>query len=109
MRWTWKDKDGRPVGHYEFAPFPACSTIVVSTHTYIKQHCRSQGLGWAMMQAKLLHARDLGYTYMICTVVETNAIERHILYKAGFQCLGESIQNEETGNLVVLYGKNLLK
>jgi hypothetical protein len=51
-------------------------------------------------------AKELGFTAMICTVTDDNAVQKHLLEKYGWEKKG-TILNKRTGNVVLNYQYNL--
>ena len=93
-------------GFCELNPFPCCSQIVVSNHAFIYKEKRGKGLGKQNHQLRIDRARFMGYDYLMCTVVSTNAPQLAILSKQGFKEL-DRFFNKETENEVVIFGKKL--
>lgn len=105
MRFPVKDESG-VVGYYELNPFPGCNQLVISNHATIKLPYRGKGLGTAAASMRIEKARILGYDYMIATVVDTNVAQKKIMDKLGWKRL-DSFDNTETGNTVIIYGRQL--
>jgi L-amino acid N-acyltransferase YncA len=93
-------------GFCELNTFPGCNQIVVSNHAFIYRDKRGQGLGSKNHELRIERARFLGYDYILCTVKADNIPELKILEKHGFKELDEFLNNE-TGNLVKIFGKKL--
>lgn len=91
-------------GFYELNPFPGCNQIVISNHSLIKKEKRGQGLGTVEHRYRLLHIKELGYDYAICTVKSTNTAQIKILDRAGWTRL-DTFNNKETENVVIIYGR----
>lgn len=95
-------------GFYELNDFPGCSQIVVSNNALIYKHKRGKGRGQEAHHFKLKKAKIMGYDYMLCTVISTNAVQIHILEKNGWKKLDEFV-SRKTENTVIIYGRQLLK
>lgn len=52
-------------------------------------------------------AKELGYDYIICTVMNENEAEIAILRKYGWRQMEDSIWNKETEHLVSMWSKRL--
>jgi Acetyltransferases, including N-acetylases of ribosomal proteins len=93
-------------GFYELNPFPGSNQIVVSNHAFIYPKLRGQGYGSRQHRARLNMARNLGYDVIMCTVREDNAIERHILFKFGWNNV-LVFNSTETGHKLCVYTRKL--
>lgn len=100
MRYSTKD------GFYELNAFPGCNQIVVSNHAFIDPTKRGQGKGRQVHVKRLKHATELGYDYLISTVVATNVAQIKILKSTGWMKL-DGFFNKETGHLVEIWGRSL--
>lgn len=87
---------------------PGCNQIVVSNHAFVRPELRGQGIGQKQHKERLDKAKELGYDYIICTVREDNKAEVHILEKNGWSELSWFV-NSETGNKVLIYGRQLTR
>lgn len=93
-------------GYYELNPFPGNANVCVSNHAFIKPHYRGQGHGKAQHVARLNKARELGYTYILCTVNPHNELERHILAANNWREL-DGFWSDATNVCVSLWGRAL--
>ena len=94
---------GDPFGHYEINPFPGNSQICVFNHAFVDPEFRGQGHGLRLLRQRLSKAKDLGYDYAICTVVDTNHPQLALMKRVGFQKL-DSFLNRVSRNGIYLYG-----
>lgn len=92
------------VGRYGMRSFPNCRGISVFYGVFLPRHLRGVGLGQKHHHERTQIARAMGFSYSMCTVVETNKIERHIVEKDGYRIL-DRFRNAYTGNVVLIYGK----
>ena len=95
-------------GYCELNSFPGCSQIVVSNHAFIYQEKRGKGCGKKNHELRYERARFLGYDYIICTVRANNVPELKILENNNFKELDE-FTNTNTGNLVKIFGKKIIR
>lgn len=93
-------------GYCELNPFPGCSQIIISNHTFIYPEKRGKGKGHINHELRVERAKFMGYDYLLCTVRATNKAELAILYKHKFKYLDE-FMNTETGNSIIIFGKKL--
>lgn len=91
-------------GFYELNPFPGCNQIVVSNHSFIEKDKRGQGLGTSDHKHRLMHIKEVGYDYAICTVREDNLPQLKILARFGWKQL-DKFFNKETEHTVLIFGK----
>ena len=87
---------GDAFGYYELNEFPGNKNIVISNSAYIYPEWRNQGKGTLQHKMRLVKARELGYTKMICTVAEGNAYEIKILEKNGWKRIDYVHSHEST-------------
>lgn len=93
-------------GHYELHSLPGCNQLVVSNHVFIKPDRRGLGLGTLEAHDRIQLAKDMGYDYMICTVVQDNVPQLRIMEKLAWVKLAEW-RNSVTDNMVGIYGHDL--
>lgn len=94
------------IGFYELNPLPGSNQCVVSNHAWLAPHVRGQGWGELAHKERLDKAKELGYDYIVCTVVATNVGQLRILDKNGWTLLS-SFTSRETGHLIRLFGRPL--
>jgi RimJ/RimL family protein N-acetyltransferase len=102
MRFSYK-VGSKPIGFYEINGLPGCNQVAVSNHAWISPDQRNQGFGQLAHEQRLDQARELGYDYMICTVLESNEVQIKILDNNGWTKLS-TFNNRETGHRVCIYG-----
>jgi len=93
-------------GFYELNPFPGCNQIVVSNHSLVYKNKRGNGAGTREHTLRLEKIKFLGYDYVICTVKSDNIPQIKILKSHQWKLL-DSFINNETGNEVFIYGKQV--
>lgn len=93
-------------GHYELQPFPGSNQIVCSTHSFIKAEHRGKGLGTDQAWQKITAAEELGYDFLLATIVLDNLPQLKIATKLEYRYL-TSFKNSVTGNSVGIFGREL--
>ena len=91
-------------GFYELNPFPGCNQIVVSNHSFVHPDKRGGGVGTKEHTYRLMHIKELGYDYAICTVRENNIKQIKILQRHDWKQL-DKFFNKETEHTVLIFGK----
>jgi len=105
MRYSF-EHEGKIKGFYEFNHFPGNNQIVVSNHTFVNKEWRGNGAGKVLMREKNQRAIDLGFDYMISTVVSSNECMVKLAKYNGYKEL-DRMTNRESGNEVIIFGKSL--
>lgn len=90
-------------GVYEIDSIPGQSQIAHCHSLHIKREHRGKGYGHALKAHQMRTLIELGYNYATCTTDASNAIQRHILEKAGWRLL-QNIPNNKTGSTTQLWG-----
>ena len=72
------------IAGFQLTPLPGCCGILVSHDTFVMPSHQGQGIGTAMMKAKICIAQDLGFSRLLATVRSDNGTELHLLRKAGW-------------------------
>jgi hypothetical protein len=93
-------------GHYELNHFPGNNQIVVSNHSFLKPEFRGNGYGKELGMEKIELAKELGFDYMIATVVIDNGPQMKIMHDNGWKWF-DSFHNSVTGNDVSIWGRRL--
>lgn len=81
-----------------------CNGVCVSHGVKIMPNYRGKGYGSMLCKFREDLARDLGYSSMICTVVNGNIPQEKIMQKNGWKIIS-SFHNKKTGNDVNLFFK----
>lgn len=103
------DRENRRIGVFRLAPMPGNCGMVVSTQTYINQAERGKHLSYLMHVIKERVARLLGYTTMICTVVEGNEPQFKGMVRYRWELLlGHKFKNKRTNNVCVIGLKTII-
>jgi L-amino acid N-acyltransferase YncA len=90
----------------EISDMPGCPQVAVSHYVFMKDGKKGEGWGQKAHRDRLSVMRGLGYDHAICTVVNGNAAERHILEKQGWKKVDE-FKSSKTTNLVEIWTKSL--
>lgn len=93
-------------GFYELNEMPGCSQIVVSNNAFIHHVHRGRGCGKKQHRERVIHAHDMGFDFMIATVVSTNAIGKHIMASHGWSKMNQ-FRSTKTGHIVEIWGRHL--
>jgi len=94
------------VAYWRIREMPGCCGVVVSTQSTVFNDFKGKGLGQKALQCRIKLAEEMGYSQIVCTVTEDNAVERHILEKYGFKQITDlKFGNKRTGNTVLWYSK----
>lgn len=81
-------------GFCDLNEFPGCNSLVVSNHAYVYKEHRGKGHGKDNHRLRLDRAKALGYSAIICTVLDSNATEKHILRTNGWEICGQFVNHE---------------
>lgn len=111
MRYPFYQSDlhkamGKAQGYYELNHFPGCNQLVVSNHSCVFPENRGKGMGQELSEEKISVAKELGFDYMIATVVGSNERQLKIMKNNGWTQL-DSFFNRESGNQVFIFGRRL--
>lgn len=91
---------------FRMEQLPGCCGVAVHFNTWVTYFLRSFGLGQKINRWSIETARKLGYGYIMATVTDDNAVQKHIMQKHGWKAV-DSFVNPRTGNTVLIYGRNL--
>ncbi len=86
----------------EISDMPGCPQVAVSHYVFLKDGEKGKGNGQKAHHERLKIMKDLGYDHAIATVVDSNAVEKHILEKQGWRRI-DFFTSSKTGNLVEIY------
>lgn len=85
------------LGGFTFAAQPGNCGIVVSTGTWLAPEMRGKLLSYPMQRIKEQIARNMQYTIMIATIIETNTPSIKSAIGSGYREI-ERFANRRTGN-----------
>ena len=91
---------------FQLVQMIGCCGILVSTQSSVHRKLRGKGLGTVLNSLRVEMARNMGYGILLCTDVESNAAQRKILAKNGWQDIYD-FKNPRTGNRVFISVINL--
>lgn len=83
---------------------PGCGQIAVFNYVFLAEELRGKGRGKIAHHKRLLMARALGFDYALCTVVDNNEKEKHILESFHWTRL-DSFVSTKTNNTVTIWGR----
>lgn len=90
-------------GAFEITPYPAQPQIAHCHGFFIVADARGKGLGSKLKLAQMELLTEQLYDYATCTVDATNAAQRRVLEKSGWECLAV-FPNSRTGGSTELWG-----
>lgn len=94
------------LSQFSLAQFPACCAYVISHTCYVAGKFKSLGIGSLLNEFRQEISRNMGFTSIICTDIETNSHQRKILSKNGFKDIYNAV-NKRTKNNVFISIKEL--
>ena len=94
------------IAEFTLSPMINCCGICVSTQATVCPAFRGRGLGLLLNSLRIDIARFLGYGLLLCTNIEQNTPQRHIMKKNGW-CDIWSFVNPRTQNRVFISCINL--
>ena len=87
---------------FKLSEFEGCCAILISYNTYISEALRGKGYARLLMYLKKEIARLLGYSYLICTTLKNNSVEKQVLKRTGWKKI-KNLYNSRTGNHLEMY------
>jgi len=97
---------GSVICSFSLGEFPGCCGTLISYHQQVGFDFRQKGISNFLQKIKEKIARYNSFSSLICTTVEGNSVERHILEKHGWRETGR-FKNINSGNTVLYYTKDL--
>lgn len=94
------------VSTFSLAEMPSCCAILISCDVYVYPEYRKKGVGKVLNEFRIGIAKELGYSLMMCTDIETNIHQRKILSSNGWKDI-HNIRNKRTNNNVFISVINL--
>lgn len=88
----------------EISDLPGCPQIAVSHYVFMRDGQKGQGKGQVAHKERIKLSQELGYDYILCTVISTNELEKHILKKNGWKKL-DSFKSSKSKNEVEIWGR----
>ncbi len=95
------------VGRFGIREFPGCCGLIVFYHASVTEKFQAKGLGRLFLKVREKAAVLAGYPVALCTVLEGNKAERHLLEGEGWD-EDFVFTNTRTKHEVVTYKKALL-
>jgi len=90
------------VAGFSLSQMPGCCGLCVSHDAYVISSLRGRGIGTALNELRIYLARNMGYTCLLCTDVDSNEPQKKILSKNGWKT-NMTFCNKRTGNIVNLH------
>jgi len=87
---------------FKLGELEGCCAILISYNTYISEALRGKGYARLLMDLKKEIARLLGYSYLICTTLKNNSVEKQVLKRTGWKKI-KNLYNSRTGNHLEMY------
>jgi len=105
--WGWTQTTGYfQIAKFGMLPMPGCRAICILYHVEVEKEWQGQGIGKELLRIRLEAAKKVGYQRVLCTVVDNNSIEMHLLVVHDFVC-DSWIRNPRTNHTVAQWSKNL--
>lgn len=93
--------DGELAARWKLYQMPHCCAICVSCNAEVFPKFQGKGLGTLLNTLRRDLSTALGYSMLLCTDVEQNTRQRHILTTNGWRDVA-SVVNRRTGNRVYI-------
>ncbi len=100
--------DGREtsIAQFSLTEMPSCCAILISHAASVANEFKNRGLGTILNSFRIEIGKELGYSCLMCTDIESNISQRKILKKNGWDDI-YSVKNQRTKNNVFLSVINL--
>jgi len=99
-----RSKDGNHFG--DITPLPGCNQVAVSHGVFTVPHMRGVGRGYGYMGERLDRMTELGYDYVLATVIRDNEPQIRLMRRHALQELS-SFMSSYSGKEIVLFGRGL--
>ncbi len=90
-------------GAFEISPIPGQPQIAHCHGFFVIPEARGRGIGTQLKEKQMELLFDELFDYATCTVDAGNAVQKHVLEKAGWRCLAV-FDNRRTGGQTELWG-----
>lgn len=94
------------IASFSLIAMPGCCGVVISTGCRTLHKLQGCGIGQFLHQLRLKIAKDWGYSILMCTDVDSNTKQKHILKKHGWNQI-QQFTNKRTSNLINVHTINL--
>lgn len=95
------------IGKYSLTPMPGSTAdVLISHNAVVYEGQQNQGFGQNLHKQRLEKAKELGYSYVICTVNKDNEKQIHILEKNGWNEI-DSFVSKCTSHELIIFGRQL--
>jgi hypothetical protein len=92
---------GHVIATFKLYEMPHCCGIMVSCNAFVGEPFRHKGIGTLMNNLRQDIGRQLGYSVILCTDIETNTYQRQLLKTNGWKDI-YSFLNRRTSNQVYI-------
>lgn len=89
------------ISEFKLLQMPNCCAFLIATKCWVHPKFQNKGIGTILNLLRQDIARELGYTALICTDIESNIPQRKILEKNGWKDIYKT-KNQRTGNNVFI-------
>lgn len=90
------------LAHFELIAMPGCCGIVISTNCWTLHRIQRFGIGQFLHQLRIKIAKEWGYSILMCTDVDSNTIQKHILEKNSWKQI-QQFKNTRTNHVVNIH------
>lgn len=94
------------IGTFELYQLPHCCAVLVSCKAFVNDDFRNKRIGTILNSLRQDIGRQLGYSLLMCTDIDSNECQRKLLATNGWKDI-HSIKNKRTNNTVYLSVINL--
>ena len=101
-----EDWHHKMIAKFSLSFLPGCKGVLVLHRMEVSIPYQRRGVANALASVKERIARDLNVSMLMCTVLQTNTTQQHILQNHNWHWVS-GISNKRTGNKVYLYTKTL--
>ncbi|HEC67062.1 MAG TPA: GNAT family N-acetyltransferase [bacterium] len=86
--------------------FPGCCAYGVPYNTYVDEQARGLGIGSLLQHFKIELAKEIGWSYLMCTTKADNDVQNHVLRKHGWERIDTRL-NSRTNNAIHTWVKKV--
>jgi hypothetical protein len=101
-----KNVFGQQIAGFSLITMPGCCGILISNNCWVIPKLRGQGIGQFLHKLRIKIAKEWGYGILMCTDVDINENQSHILNKYGWSQV-QQFTNPRTENTVNIHTLNL--
>lgn len=101
-KFSLRSKDNKAISFFSLEMIPGNCGICVSTGSFVFEQYRNRGIGKALNLVRIEIAKRLGYSIIMCTIKESNTIQKKILWANNWR-QDYTFLNMNTGNTIGVY------